>query len=89
MQSEEILTETDINAVRGSYKAHLELELAQVPTYTPAASMLEKQWTGMVWPASPKAVHDPATGVDVDILKKIGKASVKVPEDFVRLYRSR
>ncbi|KJA23080.1 hypothetical protein HYPSUDRAFT_40201 [Hypholoma sublateritium FD-334 SS-4] len=80
--SEEVLTETDINAVRGSYKAHLESELAKVPAYGPSASMLEKQWTGMVWPASPKAIHDPATGVDVDILKKIGRASVKVPEGF-------
>jgi probable 2-oxoglutarate dehydrogenase E1 component DHKTD1 len=48
--------------------------------------MLEGQWKGVVWPASAEAAHDPVTGVDVDILKDIGRASVKVPEGFVRFF---
>ncbi|KAF8196096.1 dehydrogenase E1 and transketolase domain-containing protein 1 [Pholiota molesta] len=80
--AEDILTPEDINTVRSAYKGHLESELAKVPSYAPSASMLEGQWKGMVWPASAEAVHDPVTGVDVDILKDIGRASVKVPEGF-------
>lgn len=83
IQGEEVLTPADINAVRSSYKAHLESELAKMPGYVPSTSMLEKQWSGMVWPASAEAVHDPMTGVDENTLKLIGRASVKVPEDFV------
>lgn len=83
-QAEDILTPEDINAVRSSYKGHLESELAKVPSYAPSASMLEGQWKGMVWPASAEAVYDPVTGVDVNTLKDIGRASVKVPEGFVR-----
>ncbi|KAF9479328.1 dehydrogenase E1 and transketolase domain-containing protein 1 [Pholiota conissans] len=79
---EEVLTPEDINAVRSSYKGHLESELAKVPSYVPSASMLEGQWKGMVWPRSKDALHEPATGVDVDVLKDIGRASVKVPEGF-------
>ena len=47
--------------------------------------MLEGQWSGMVWPTSSVAEHDPATGVDRAILDKVGKASVVVPEGFVSL----
>jgi hypothetical protein len=37
-----------------------------------------------VWPADVKAQHDPDTGVDGEVLQKVGKASVTVPEGFVR-----
>lgn len=46
--------------------------------------MLQGQWTGMVWPASTDAIHNPLTGVERDILTKVGKASVAVPDGFVR-----
>ncbi|KAH9478201.1 putative 2-oxoglutarate dehydrogenase E1 component DHKTD1, mitochondrial [Psilocybe cubensis] len=80
--AEEVLTLEDINAVRTSYKSQLEAELARVPTYVPSASMLEEQWSGIVWPATPEAQHNPVTGVERDVLEKIGKASVAVPEGF-------
>ncbi|KAF8957827.1 Transketolase, pyrimidine binding domain-containing protein [Flammula alnicola] len=80
--AEDILTPEAISSVRGSYKTHLEAELAKVPSYFPFASMLEEQWNGMVWPASVEAEHDPVTGVDREILERVGKASVTVPEGF-------
>lgn len=46
--------------------------------------MLEDQWSGMVWPASKEANNDPDTGVDKKVLQDIGKASVTVPDGFVR-----
>ena len=45
--------------------------------------MLQKQWAGLVWPASEDAVRNPETGVNQETLVKVGKASVDVPEDFV------
>lgn len=38
----------------------------------------------MVWPASEDAIWDPDTGVEAETLKTIAKASVKVPDGFVR-----
>ncbi|CAA7261195.1 unnamed protein product [Cyclocybe aegerita] len=80
--AENVLTTEAVASVRNSYKSYLEAELAKVPSYVPSASMLEKQWSGMVWPTSAEAEHDPATGVDKEILQKVGKASVAVPEGF-------
>ncbi|PPQ78664.1 hypothetical protein CVT25_010552 [Psilocybe cyanescens] len=80
--TEEVLTLEDINTVRTSYKSKLEAELARMASYVPSASMLEKQWAGIVWPASVEAQHDPSTGVEKEKLEKIGKASVAVPEGF-------
>jgi probable 2-oxoglutarate dehydrogenase E1 component DHKTD1 len=37
----------------------------------------------MVWPASPEADRNPRTGVDPEVLRRIGRASVAVPNDFV------
>ena len=31
-------------------------------------------------PSSPSAAHDPATGVDPDVLRAVGRASVAVPD---------
>ncbi|KAJ3513296.1 hypothetical protein NLJ89_g3024 [Agrocybe chaxingu] len=81
--AENVLTTEAVVSVRNSYKSYLEAELAKVPSYVPSASMLEKQWSGMVWPADAEAEHDPVTGVDKQTLQKVGKASVAVPEGFV------
>ena len=86
LQAENVLTEPEISNVRGSYKSRLESQLAAVGSYTPAAApMLQSQWSDMVWPARSEAVFDPATGVDRDTLVRVGKASVKVPDGFVRV----
>ena len=45
--------------------------------------MLDDRWSGMVWPAGKDATSDPDTGVDQETLKAIGRASVKVPDEFV------
>ena len=40
----------------------------------------------MVWPGSKEGLagKDPVTGVDIEVLRGIGKASVATPIDFVR-----
>ncbi len=46
--------------------------------------MLQQQWKGIVWPASNEAKRsaDVDTGVEKDVLKNVGTASVWVPEGF-------
>jgi len=56
-----------------------------VDGYAPAASMLQDQWREMVWPANDSAEHDPPTGVRKEVLEKIGRASVSIPNEFVGL----
>lgn len=85
--TEGVLTAADISNVRGNWKSHLESELAKVTAssgpFTPAfAPVMDGAWKGMVWPASEEANHDPETGVDRGLLEKVGRASVKVPENF-------
>ncbi len=82
-QNEQTLTTEDIANVREQHKSNLNDKLDKVPSYVPSASMLQEQWAGMVWPISKGAVQSPDTGVDKDILIRVGKASVQVPQGFV------
>lgn len=47
--------------------------------------MLKDQWSGLVWPASSERDASPVTGVEVSRLQEVGRASVAVPDGFVRL----
>ena len=86
LQADDVLTDTAAKSVRASYKAELEAELARAGEHVPSASMLQDQWSGMVWPASPEAVRDPQTGVAREVLEQVGRASVTVPNGFVRVF---
>jgi len=46
--------------------------------------MLSQQWETIVWPGSQEALSsvDITTGVAKDILKRVGQASVWIPEGF-------
>jgi len=46
--------------------------------------MLSQQWETIVWPRSQEALSsvDITTGVAKDILKRVGQASVWIPEGF-------
>ncbi|KAK7048480.1 2-oxoglutarate dehydrogenase E1 component mitochondrial [Favolaschia claudopus] len=80
--NEGILEPHAASSVRAAYKSELESALSGISSYVPTASMLEKQWKGMVWPASPSAERTPETGVAQEQLKNIGRASVEIPEGF-------
>jgi probable 2-oxoglutarate dehydrogenase E1 component DHKTD1 len=79
-----VITPEHAKSVRDAYKARLESELKAAPAHVPTASMLGAQWAGMVWPASPEADANPATGVAREVLEEVGRASVTVPSGFVR-----
>lgn len=82
-QKEDVLDPNKIASIRAAYKSELEAALSRVASHVPSASMLEKQWKGIVWPASPSADRNPATGVEHERLKSVGAASVKIPDGFV------
>src|ERR1700730_1670040 len=71
--------------IRAAYKAHLETELAITSAYLPPTRTLDDQWSRMVWAASDQAIRNPDTGLDRKTLAMVGRASVAVPEGFVRL----
>ncbi|KAJ7781815.1 thiamine diphosphate-binding protein [Mycena maculata] len=79
---EGVLDENEIASIRAAYKSELDAALSRVSSYVPSASMLEKQWKGMVWPASPSAERNPETGVEPEQLRDVGRASVKIPDGF-------
>lgn len=80
--SDDVLTSADARGVRDAIRGRLDAELAQADAYIPTTTMLQGQWKGLVWPASEKAEHDPATGVAREVLEKAGRASVAVPAGF-------
>ncbi|KAG6905747.1 hypothetical protein DXG01_000968 [Tephrocybe rancida] len=82
LKSEETPDAESIASVRDSRKSHLGAELVLVPEFKPTALMLEARWGGMAWPASEEAVFDPKTGVRMEILRRVGRVSVAVPENF-------
>ena len=45
--------------------------------------MLGGKWGALVWPATTEAEHDPDTGLPIERLVQVAKASVTLPESFV------
>ncbi|KAF8498860.1 dehydrogenase E1 and transketolase domain-containing protein 1 [Gautieria morchelliformis] len=82
----EILPACDTQNIRDAYRTHLDTQLAAVQSHQPTADMLGGKWSGLVWPGPPTSpsviVHNPATGLDLDTLRRIGHHSVEVPEGF-------
>ena len=57
-------------------------------SYVAPPLTFQADWSGMVWPASEEAKHDPETGVDRTIFERVGRASIAVPGGFVSFKRS-
>ena len=59
-------------------------ELAAASSHTPGShlSVLQGQWKGITWPTSKEAQRDPETGVQEEVLQRVGRASVAVPDGF-------
>lgn len=85
-QSEGIITPKDVSDSRSSYNSYLEAELTKASSHSPTISRLQEQWNGIVWSTDKSANHDPKTGIDRDVLEKVGKASIAIPEDFVWIF---
>jgi probable 2-oxoglutarate dehydrogenase E1 component DHKTD1 len=83
LQDAGVLTAEEAAIVRSDYRNRLEDALSSVDKFQPEANMLQAQWKTCVWPNSLKSDCDPATGVEIDVLKKVGQASVDIPAGFV------
>ncbi|KIJ14628.1 hypothetical protein PAXINDRAFT_12464 [Paxillus involutus ATCC 200175] len=88
--SDGTLSKDSASSVRTSYKATLNDALAASATYVPPPVKFDGQWsttvidgTGvrMVWPGS-KEARTFDTGVSSEVLRKVGKGSVEVPDGF-------
>jgi 2-oxoglutarate dehydrogenase E1 component len=78
-----VLTQDDIEAQRAQFRAKLDAEHETGQAYKPnKADWLDGKWSGM---KQAKIDDDPrkgSTGVDMDVLKKIGTKLTEVPEGF-------
>ncbi|ORZ31198.1 Transketolase, pyrimidine binding domain-domain-containing protein [Catenaria anguillulae PL171] len=70
----------EVEALREEHYKKLDSHLEAIDTYEPPSEHLKGKWTGMISPK--EAVVAPETGVAMDTLKKVGLASVTVPEGF-------
>ena len=81
--------------MRSSYKDRLNAELEAASEYQPPMLEHTGQWQGMTstlmdgLEGEPEVEYHPQTGVGKELLVDIGKASVKVPDGFVRTLISR
>ena len=70
---------------RSECTSRLDAALARIDSYKPEADHLKGKWNVCVWPTCDRAVHEPDTGIELDVVKMIGESSVNVPDQFVSL----
>ncbi|XP_068622692.1 probable 2-oxoadipate dehydrogenase complex component E1 homolog [Battus philenor] len=78
--ADNLVTEKDINEISSEYTKYLQSQFEAVNSYTPEVTYYQEQWAGMR--AAPNAVEIWDTGVNTELLKQIGFASVSTPSDF-------
>ncbi len=79
--AEEILTEQQVDEMRSGFRAHLESEFTAADHYKPnKADWLDGRWSSIGF-AEDEARRG-NTGVDLNILRDIGRRLTKVPGDF-------
>jgi probable 2-oxoglutarate dehydrogenase E1 component DHKTD1 len=69
--------------LRSQCTSELDAQLGQAHEFVPTADMLTSRWSGLVWPADEAAIRHPETGVEIETLRQIGRASVGLPAGFV------
>ena len=79
--AEQILTENQVDKMRSDFRAHLESEFSAADHYKPnKADWLDGRWSSIGF-AEDEARRG-NTGVELDILRDIGRRITKVPGDF-------
>ncbi|MGB4101589.1 MAG: 2-oxoglutarate dehydrogenase E1 component [Alphaproteobacteria bacterium] len=74
-------TQTEVEEVNQNFYARLEKDFQAARTYKPnKADWLEGKWSGLE--AAPGEDETPETGVDTFVLREVGKAISKIPENF-------
>ncbi|KAJ2396813.1 hypothetical protein GGI05_000948 [Coemansia sp. RSA 2603] len=80
MEEENVVSKDDAQKTRANFGKYLEDELVASKDYQPEADHLKGKWSGLVMPT--KAVTTMDTGVDLNILRRIGEKSVAVDENI-------
>ncbi len=79
--AEQILTENQVDKMRSDFRAHLESEFSAADYYKPnKADWLDGRWSSIGF-AEDEARRG-NTGVELDILRDLGRRITKVPGDF-------
>lgn len=81
---EGVITAKDVASHRQATTQALESKLEQAETFEPEFPPMAYPWSEMTWtPESSSALQ---TGANTEALQEAGKASVTVPEGFVRFF---
>ncbi|KAF9578818.1 hypothetical protein BGW38_005199, partial [Lunasporangiospora selenospora] len=80
MLAEEVMSKDEINDFRQDYFEKLEDDFSEIEGFKPEADHLKGKWKGMIFPFETVSKID--TGVSIDAMKTIGKASVTTPGEF-------
>lgn len=76
-------SEDEVAEMRAAYRNHLEKEMAVAESFKPnKADWLDGKWSGIELGDEDENKVSVATGVKREILKEIGRAITKVPNDF-------
>ncbi|KAF9433774.1 hypothetical protein BGZ76_008999 [Entomortierella beljakovae] len=78
--AENILTKSAIDEFRQDYFEKLEDDFSEIESYKPEADHLQGKWKDMILPT--ETVSRIETGVEKNLMKKIGEASIATPSDF-------
>ncbi|XP_069689764.1 2-oxoadipate dehydrogenase complex component E1 isoform X2 [Periplaneta americana] len=78
---EGVMTKEDVDVIVAEYTSWLNNILKTSDSYIPQETFLRKHWAGIHQADSAITVWD--TGVELDILRYVGKRSVTYPEKFV------
>ncbi|KAJ2786986.1 hypothetical protein GGI15_001092 [Coemansia interrupta] len=80
MEEDNVVSKDDAQKTRAEFSKYLEDELAASKDYQPEADHLKGKWSGLVMPT--KAVTTMDTGVDLNILRRVGERSVAVDSNI-------
>ncbi|KAL1409551.1 hypothetical protein Q8F55_003535 [Vanrija albida] len=82
LKDQSVLSDADAQAGRSAYNAKLNDQLSGVESFKAESEMLGGKWKDIVWPSSSAANPDPETGLPIDRLADVGRASVTLPDNF-------
>lgn len=83
-----VITEGEVEKVKADWRARLDAELESAAGYKPnKADWLDGKWAGLKYANEEEDARRGVTGVDVAVLKDIGRKITKVPDGF-RVHRT-
>jgi probable 2-oxoglutarate dehydrogenase E1 component DHKTD1 len=77
-----LITKEDVLKIRNEREEFLEQEYRSSDSYQPEKKFFLGDWEGIQQAADFSKLSIPVTGVDINLLKKIAKQSVTLPESF-------